>query len=128
MTFIGDDDGTYRYVQQGTSAGMVEFTTSLPPSVPGFYINPTAPTVVLLRQGTPTGFVAKSPAVTSGGTWTVQHNLGTKFLLAQIAATTSPYAYVTSWAIQRTDLNTLSVIVGSTIAAGDYEIMVRSVL
>jgi hypothetical protein len=128
MTFVADDDGTYRYVRQGTSAGMIEFTTSLPPSVPGYYINPTNLTSVFLQVGTPTGFVDVCPAVTSGGTWTVQHNLGTKFLLVQIAATATPFAYVTTWAIQRTDLNTLSVIVGATIAAGDYEIMVRATL
>lgn len=129
MTNVLDTDGTYRYVRQGTSAGMILFTTVLPPGVPGYYINPTvSSTQVVIQEGTPTGFVGVSPAVTSGGTWTVQHNLGTKFLLVQIAATATPFAYVTSWAIQRTDLNTLSVIVGATIAAGDYEIMVRAIL
>lgn len=133
MTLVSDADGTYRSVREGTSAGVIAYTSSSSlilgfTGPPGYYIDPTGSTRYLFIRGNSVGFLGVSPAVTSGGTWTVQHNLGTKYLLAQIAATATPFAYVTTWPIQRTDLNTLSVIVGSTIAAGDYEIMVRSIL
>lgn len=134
-----DVDGSYRDVREGTHAGARVYFSTLAfipnsngsltiPTGNVYFVGPGALGQVIAGQPGPEGFVGVSPAVTSGGTWTVSHNLGTKFLIVQIAATASPYAYITSWAIQRTDLNTLSVIVGATIAAGDYEIMVRSVL
>lgn len=134
-TLTTDTDGSFRDVREGTHAGARVFVSSSAFSVPPtrplgnvYFIDPSSRNSIIGGRSGPEGFVGVSPAVTSGGTWTVQHNLGTKFLLVQVAATATPFAYVTTWAIQRTDLNTLSVIVGSTIAAGDYEVMVRAIL
>lgn len=134
----GDSTGTYRDVREGKYAGRRVFNTYLVESdgqiysdgevlVPdsnSIWVGIDSPLIIVGGPG-PTGHVAVCPAVTSGSDWVVTHNLGSKFLLYAIAATATPYAYVTSWAVKRTSSNTLTVTPTSTIAAGDYEIMIR---
>jgi hypothetical protein len=64
--------------------------------------------------------------VSAGGTWTVTHNLGSKFILAQVARVASPYDLV-DVRIERTTSNTLSVLPDVALSSGDYEIMVQKV-
>lgn len=72
------------------------------------------------------GYTTTCPAVSAGGTWTVTHNLNTKYLLAMVARIASPYDFV-DVRIERTTVNTLSVLPDVALNSGDYEIMVYKV-
>lgn len=69
------------------------------------------------------GYTTTCPAVSAGATWTVTHSLNTKYLTAQVARVASPYDYVGA-RIERTTVNTLSVLPDVALASGEYEIMV----
>lgn len=73
-----------------------------------------------------TGYTATCPVTSAGGTWTVTHNLNSKYVLAQVARVGSPYDLV-DVRIERTTVNTLSVLPDSALASGEYEIMVQKV-
>jgi hypothetical protein len=73
-----------------------------------------------------TGYTTTSPVVTAGGTWTVTHNLGSRYVLAQVARVASPYDIV-DVRIERTTTNTLSVLPDVAMASGEYEVMVQKV-
>lgn len=73
-----------------------------------------------------TGYTTTCPGVSAGGTWTVTHNLGSKFIIAQVARVASPYDLV-DVRIERTTSNTLSVLPDVALSSGDYEIMVQKV-
>lgn len=72
------------------------------------------------------GYTVTSPSVSAGATWTVTHNLNTKFLLAQVARVASPYDIV-DVRIERATVNTLSVMPDVAMSSGEYEIMVYKV-
>lgn len=72
------------------------------------------------------GYTTTCPTVSAGGTWTVTHNLGSKFVLAQVARVASPYDFVDA-RVERTTSNTLSVLPDVALTSGDYEIMVLKV-
>lgn len=72
------------------------------------------------------GYTTTSPVVSAGGTWTVTHNLNTKYVLAQVARVASPYDIV-DVRIERATVNTLSVMPDVAMASGEYEIMVYKV-
>lgn len=74
-----------------------------------------------------TGFTVTCPAVSAGATWTVTHNLNSKFVVAAVARVASPYDFVDA-RIERTTLNTLSVLPDVALASGEYEIMVTRVV
>jgi hypothetical protein len=73
-----------------------------------------------------TGYTTTSPVVTAGGTWTVTHNLGSRYVLAQVARVASPYDIV-DVRMERTTTNTVSVLPDVAMASGEYEIMVQKV-
>ena len=72
------------------------------------------------------GYTTTSPSVSAGGTWTVTHNLATKWLVAQVARVASPYDFI-DVRIERTTTNTLSVLPDVAMASGEFEIMVSKV-
>lgn len=73
-----------------------------------------------------TGYTTTSPVVSAGGTWTVTHNLNTKWILAQVARVASPYDIV-DVRIERATVNTISVMPDVAMASGEYEVMVQKV-
>lgn len=76
---------------------------------------------------TPTdGYTTTSPTTSAGGSWTVTHNLGTKYVLAMVARVASPYDFVSVY-IERTTSNTLTVKPDIAMSSGEYEIMVKKV-
>ena len=72
------------------------------------------------------GYTTTCPTVSAGATWTVTHNLNTKWLVAQVARVASPYDFV-DVRIERTTNNTVSVLPDVALNSGDYEIMVYKV-
>ena len=56
----------------------------------------------------------------------VTHNLNSRFVIAQVARTASPWDFV-SVRIERTSVNSLTVLPDVALTAGDYEIMVQKV-
>lgn len=74
-----------------------------------------------------TGYTTTCPSVSAGGTWTVTHNLGSKFLIAQLGRTASPYDIIDSVRIERTTSNTVSVLPDIALASGEYDIMIAKV-
>lgn len=72
------------------------------------------------------GYTTTSPVVSAGGTWTVTHNLNTKWILAQVARVASPYDIV-DVRIERATVNTISVMPDVAMASGEYEVMVYKV-
>lgn len=91
-------------------------------------IGTTTPTFVYVVPGgsTNTGYTTTSPSVSAGGTWTVTHNLGSRYILAQVARVASPYDIV-DVRIERTTTNTLSVLPDVAMSSGEFEIMVMKV-
>lgn len=86
--------------------------------------------IVIAKLGpvsaTTTGYTTTCPSTSAGGTWTVTHNLNSKFVVAQVARVASPYDIV-EVRIERTTVNTLSVLPDVALASGEYEIMVYKV-
>lgn len=72
------------------------------------------------------GYTTTSPSVSAGATWTVTHNLGSRYVLAQVARVASPYDIV-DVRVERTTTNTVSVLPDVAMASGEYEIMVYKV-
>jgi len=89
----------------------------------------TALTFVFIVPGgsaSPLGYTTTCGAIAAGGTWTVTHNLNTRYILAQVARTASPYDIV-DVRIERTTVNTVQVMPDLAMASGEYEIMVYKV-
>jgi hypothetical protein len=69
-----------------------------------------------------TTYTTTSPSVSSGGTWTVTHNFGTRAVVAQLWRTASPYSIIPIAEIQRPTVNTVEVKPDVALAAGEAEI------
>lgn len=76
-----------------------------------------------VAAGASNGYTTTCPAVSAGATWTVTHNLNTRYLLADVARVASPYDFV-DVRIERTTLNTVLVLPDVALAAGEYEIII----
>jgi hypothetical protein len=115
--------GSFWDVREGTNAD----TFALLVTVGTITIDTTAVTFVVRGStSASTGFTATCPTTTAGGTWTVTHNLNTKWLVVQVARTASPYDFV-DVRVERTTVNTVSVMPDVALVAGDYEVMVQKV-
>lgn len=79
-----------------------------------------------IASGPSDGYTATCPATAAGGSWAATHNLGTRYLVAQVARVASPYDLV-DVRIERTDLNTVTVLPDVALGAGEFEIMVKRV-
>jgi hypothetical protein len=79
-----------------------------------------------ISSGTTNGYTTTCPATAAGGSWTVTHNLNSRFVTAQVARTGSPYDFV-DVRIERTTVNDVTVLPDVALAAGEYEIMVAKV-
>lgn len=112
--------GSFWDVREGSSADAFALLTN----DTAVTLDTTALTFVIRGSSAgATGYTATCPAVSAGGTWTVTHGLNSKFLVAMLARTASPFDFV-DVRIERTTLNTLSVQPDLAIVAGDYEIMI----
>lgn len=79
-----------------------------------------------LAAGPSNGYTVTCPAVSAGNPWTVSHNLGTRALLCQVARVASPYDIV-DVRIERTTLNTVSVLPDVALSTGEYECQVYKI-
>lgn len=116
--------GSYWVVREGSHQDEFALLTNdtnitLGTTVPTF-------TFIAAQSGSANGYTTTSPSVSAGGTWTVTHNLGSKFVIAQVARVASPFDFV-DVRIERTTANTLSVLPDVAMASGEYEIMVYKV-
>lgn len=116
--------GSYWVIREGTKADQFALLTNdtaitLGTTVPTF-------TYIAAQSGAVNGYTVTSPSVSAGGTWTVTHNLGSKFVIAQVARTASPYDFV-DVRIERTTTNTLSILPDVAMASGEYDVMVYKV-
>jgi hypothetical protein len=115
--------GSFWIVREGTNADTLAVLTN----DTAITIGTTTPTFVIRGTSTPTtGYTTTNPTTSAGGTWLVTHNLATKFLVAQVARTASPYDFV-DVRIERTTTNTLSIMPDVALTAGDYEVMVKAI-
>jgi hypothetical protein len=115
--------GSFWDVREGTNAD----TFALLTNDTAITLDTTSLTFVIRGSTSAvTGYTATCPTTSAGGTWTVTHNLNTKFLIAMVARTASPYDFV-DVRIERATVNTLSVMPDVALVAGDYEIMVQKV-
>lgn len=103
-------------VWQHTTDGTITLGTT------GLTFNKIGP----ISAGPSSGYTTTSPSVSAGATWTVTHNLGSRFVLAQVARVASPYDIV-DVRIERTTTNTVSVLPDVAMSSGEYEIMVYKV-
>lgn len=116
--------GSYWVVAQGTKADQFALLTNdtaivLGTSTPTF-------TYIAAQSGAVNGYTTTCPATSGGATWTVTHNLNSKFVVAQVARVASPYDFV-DVRIERATVNTLSVLPDIAMSSGEYEIMVYKV-
>lgn len=116
--------GSYWVVREGSKADQFALLTNDTDVTIG---TTTATfTFIAAQSGAVNGYTATSPAVSAGATWTVTHNLNSKFLIAQVARVASPFDFV-DVRIERTTVNTLSVLPDVAMASGEYEIMIYKV-
>lgn len=116
--------GSYWVVREGSRADQFALLTNdtditIGTTVPAF-------TFIAAQSGAVNGYTTTCPVTSAGGTWTVTHNLNTKFVVAQVARVASPFDFV-DVRIERTTVNTLSVLPDVALASGEYEIMVYKV-
>ncbi len=118
--------GSFWVIREGTSADLFGVMTNDSTVTLGT----TSLTFVIRGAsgggGSFTGFTTTCPSVSAGGTWTVTHSLNTRYLIAQVARVGSPYDIV-SVRIDRTTVNTVSVLPDLAMASGEYEIMIAKV-
>lgn len=116
--------GSYWVVREGSRADQFALLTN----DTDITIGTTVPTFTFIaaQSGAVNGYTTTSPAVSAGGTWTVTHNLNSKFLIAQVARVASPYDFV-DVRIERATVNTLAVLPDVAMASGEYEVMVYKV-
>lgn len=115
--------GSFWDVREGSNAD----TFALMTNDTTITLNTTALTFVIRGSAIgATGYTTTCPAVSAGATWTVTHSLASKFVLAAVARTASPYDFV-DVRIERTTTNTLSVLPDVALVSGDWEIMVAKV-
>lgn len=116
--------GSYWVVREGSKADQFALLTN----DTDITIGTTTPTFTYIAATSTaaTGYTAVCPSTAGGATWTVTHNLGTRYVLAQVARTASPYDIV-DVRIERATTNTLSVLPDVAMAAGEYEVMVWKV-
>lgn len=113
--------GSYWIVLQGSKGD----TFALMSNDTAITLGTTTPAFVFIAQPTAAvnGYNATCPSVSSGGTWTVTHNLNSKAVLAMVARVASPYDFVRV-RIERTTVNTLSILPDVAMNAGDWEVIV----
>lgn len=113
--------GSFWDVREGTNAD----TFALLTNDTAITLGTTELTFVI--RGTPAGgangYTETCPVTSAGGTWTVTHGLGTRLLLAQVARVGSPYD-VLDVRIERTTINTISVLPDVALTSGEFEIVV----
>lgn len=116
--------GSYWVVREGGRADQFALLTN----DTAITIGTTVPTFTFIaaQSGVVNGYTTTSPTTSAGGTWTVTHNLNSRFVVAQVARVGSPFDFV-DVRIERTTVNTLSVLPDVAMASGEYEIMVYKV-
>lgn len=115
--------GSFWDVREGTNADTFILLTN----DTAITLDTTALTSVIRGTTAATaGFTTTSPAVSAGATWTVTHNLNTKWISAQVARVASPFDFV-DVRIERTTVNTVSVLPDVAMASGEYEIMIGKI-
>lgn len=118
--------GSFWVIREGTSADLFAVMTN----DTAVTLGTTALTFVIRGGGggggTYASFTTTCPVVSAGGTWTVTHNLNTRWVVAMVARTGSPYDFV-AVRIDRTTVNTISVLPDIAFASGEYEVMIAKV-
>lgn len=116
--------GSYWIVLQGTKGDMFALLTN----DTAITIGTSTPTFAFITsgQGGTVAYTTTCVATAAGSAWVVTHNLNTRFLIAQVARVASPYDFV-DVRIERTSVNTVSVMPDIALNAGDYEIMIHKV-
>jgi len=116
--------GSYWVVREGTKADQFALLTN----DTAITLGTTTPTFTFIaaQTGAVNGYTTTCPATSAGATWTVTHNLNSKFVVAQVARVASPFDFV-DVRIERATVNTLSVLPDVAMASGEYEIMVYKV-
>lgn len=116
--------GSYWVVLQGTKADQFALLTN----DTDITIGSTTPafTYIAAAASVTTGYTVTCPSTAGGATWTVTHNLNSRYVIACVARVASPYDVV-DVRIERTTVNTLSVLPDVAMAAGEYEVMVQKV-
>jgi len=116
--------GSYWVVREGSKADEFALLTN----DTAITLGTTTPTFTFIaaQSGAVNGYTTTCPSTSGGATWTVTHNLATKFVVAQVARVASPYDIV-DVRIERTTTNTLSVLPDVALSSGEFEIMVYKV-
>lgn len=73
-----------------------------------------------------TGFAANSPTTGAGGTWTVNHALGTTDVIVQVKRVANPGDYVDVY-VDTVDANNIRVMPDVAMASGEYRVLVKAI-
>lgn len=115
--------GSFWIIREGTSADAFAVMTN----DTAVTLGTTALTFIIRGTASATtGYTTTCPTTSAGGTWTVTHNLNSKWLTVQVARVASPYDFV-NVRVERTTVNTVSVMPDVALASGEYEIMINKV-
>lgn len=116
--------GSFWIVREGTYADAFAVLTN----DTAITLGTTALTFIVRGQATATtGSTGTCPSTAAGGSWVHTHNLGTRAVVAQVARVASPYDVV-DVRIERTTINTVTMLPDVALAAGEFEVMVSRVV
>lgn len=73
------------------------------------------------------GFVGNSPSVAAGGTWTVNHALGTTDVHISVKRTGAPMDYIDVY-VDTLDVNNVRVMPDISFASGEYRVLVTKAI
>jgi len=118
--------GSMWVVQQGTYNDQLAILSN-----DTFTLGTTTGTFVFLNPAAAsdndTGYTETCPATSGGGAWAVNHNLGSKAVIAQVYRTASPYDEVDVY-ITRDTTNQINVRPDIAISAAEFTIVVSKVV
>ena len=114
--------GSYWVVTEGSNADSFALLTTDTAITLG--TTALAFTVISVAGAAVGRFAGTCPATAAGGTWTVNHNLGSQDVVVNIRRTASPYDSVdVYW--EATDANSIQVKPDLALASGEYTIVVK---
>lgn len=118
--------GSLWVVQQGTFDNQLAIMSN-----DTFTLGSTTATFVFLNPAAAsdndTGYTETSPAVSGGGAWAVNHNLGSKALTIQVYRTASPFDDV-EVAVTRDTTNQINIRPDIAMTLGEYTVVVSKVI
>lgn len=112
--------GSFWIVKRGTYADKIVVLTN----DSAVTLGTTSLTFDYIGYTAGSSYTETNPTVSSGGSWTVTHNLGTRDVDFTVRRVASPYDFVDAYG-EATSTSVVTIIPDSALTAGDFSVTVR---